>query len=772
MADVTTTFAAKDESFAKTVDNLNGRLQGFQGQTESFTQRVSSMAGEFAKFAVPIAGVAAAFLGAKSMASAFSEAIRIGGELNDLSARTGETAGNLAVLQRAFDNAGASAGQVGPTINRLQRNIVEAGESAEGPAARAFGKLGLSLEEVKAMTPTEQLQAVAKALQGVTSDAERTAIAQQLLGKSGGEIIPLLRAMDEELAKARRQLGSYAEAIDRSNKALDDIGDNFGAIAAKGREFATGLMVNLAPALAEITTKIAEIDAAGFGMMLSDYFKKMMESVSAAFKLGEAIDSVKLAIEAITSGNFAEGLSLMWVTMKVTALNAINEIVSNFMAGFMTVRDFIAEMFSGEGALAHLIGTMGDVVANKLISVIGFALSDMVKSLGPAFESVAESIQYNAETAARKVEMLTFGMGAQFELVGEQAAAAGRAMPENFEKNKASLQPLFDLTPALQEQERLHASIGEKLGEMRTSTEAIAENSTTLATNLEAVERHLSESAVFSADISLNLNSAADAAERIPPAFSLAEGSSEKIAFNLNTTADSGEETSEWLADGSESTARISIHGRELSQSGQQFAASVAAAKIDAQVTSDLFKGLSDRMNSAVKNTSEMLDKMREAFHFGKMTQGEINEMRRLENKQRLAENARDRAYERAERMEKNGQEKAAHNLRMRADAALTKTLEKLQPEMEKAAESARKALEHGGQSAESGMKSGASVASDAMKSGGREASGAMHEAADAIRDALSDSKDKGALALEATLQVCRDFLKSIDEKLPQNSLS
>jgi hypothetical protein len=31
MADVTTTFAAKDESFANTVDKLNGRLQGFQG---------------------------------------------------------------------------------------------------------------------------------------------------------------------------------------------------------------------------------------------------------------------------------------------------------------------------------------------------------------------------------------------------------------------------------------------------------------------------------------------------------------------------------------------------------------------------------------------------------------------------------------------------------------------------------------------------------------------------------------------------------------------
>jgi hypothetical protein len=53
MADVTTTFAAKDESFAKTVDKLQGRLTGFSGGVESFNSKVAGMASSFAKFAGP-----------------------------------------------------------------------------------------------------------------------------------------------------------------------------------------------------------------------------------------------------------------------------------------------------------------------------------------------------------------------------------------------------------------------------------------------------------------------------------------------------------------------------------------------------------------------------------------------------------------------------------------------------------------------------------------------------------------------------------------------
>ncbi len=142
MADVTTTFAAKDESFAQTVDNLQKRLTGLEGDVKGFNERVASMAKGFGDLIGPIAAATAAFLGIKSAVDTFFSAIDKAGALQDLSARTGESVGNLAILQRAFKNAGSSAEAVGPMINRLQKFIVSAGDSTTVQAA-AMRQLGL-----------------------------------------------------------------------------------------------------------------------------------------------------------------------------------------------------------------------------------------------------------------------------------------------------------------------------------------------------------------------------------------------------------------------------------------------------------------------------------------------------------------------------------------------------------------------------------------------------------------------------------------------------
>lgn len=796
MADVTTVFAAKDESFAKTVDNLQNRLSGFQGQTEGFSGRVAALAGEFAKFAIPIAGVAAAFLGAKNMAAAFTDAIRMGGELNDLAARTGESAGNLAILQRAFENAGSSASAVGPMINRLQRFIAEAGVESS-TQAKTLAELGVSAETLGQKSPLEQMKMLAQLVAGIEDPTKRTQAAIDLFGKSGGELIPLLRAMGVELETARKQLGSYPAAIDATREALDTIGDNFTAISNKSTEFATGLLTKLAPGLAEITTKIAEIDAAGFGMMLADYFDKMIQATSEAFKLGAAIDSVKLAIEAITSGNFGEGLSLMWVTMKVTALNAVNEIASNFTAAFMTVRDFIATMFDSEGALAHLMNTMFSTAANYMKEQLYGALASFMEAIGRM--GMAEAFRIEAETARNVIEMNMKGIGAQFELVGEQAGAAGRAMPENFEKNKASLQPIFDLTPVLQEQQQLHASIEEKLALQKTSTEAINSAGAGYAASLGIANAALESGGPLSAQIALNLTDASNAAAGIAPAFDLAAGSSAQIPLNLESTSTYAKESSQWLKEGEKASQQVSIYGSTLPGNAQAFASAINQAKIDANATANVFTGLSDRMSTAVNNTSGMLDKMREAFHFGRTSAQEAyqkyrdggmsileaskaaashmarqNEadtrLRSMETKASVAQNSHDRALRRAAEMESMGQQKSAHNLRMRADAKLTKTLEEISPELTKGAEDAGRLLGDGGSGAGDDVTAGGSSAEDSMISGGEAAGESISTAASALKDAVSGMGN--ALALESTLVRCEVFLKNIDNKLPQHALT
>jgi hypothetical protein len=399
----------------------------------------------FGKIAAAVVGIGAAFIGVRAAVQAFNAAVAMGGQLNDLSARTGETAGNLAILQRAFENAGAGAESVGPTINRLQRAIVEAGEGGK-EQAEAFGKLGLNLERLKGLTPTEQLQAVAGALQGVGNDSDRSAIAMQLLGRSGGELLPLLRAMGSELDVARQQLGSLPDVIDKTNGHLDRIGDNFAAIGEKGKEFMVGLLERLGPALADLTDRLANIDAAGFGAKLSEYAEATVRWVAETFKLGEALNQIETAIKGIASGNFGDGLKLMFLTARDTALNAINKIVAAASAAVQTVGASVSQMFRSGGPLISLITSGFQIAANYLREALYGALADFMGAIGRM--GMADKFRYEAETAARSIEMLAKGIGAQVDLVGEDAKEIFASIPQEFQKSyEANMQePLFDMT--------------------------------------------------------------------------------------------------------------------------------------------------------------------------------------------------------------------------------------------------------------------------------------------------------------------------------------
>lgn len=170
MADVTTTFAAKDESFAKTVGNLQQRLAGFAGGVDGFNNRVVSMAQGFQGMIAPLVGIGAAIIGAKSAIDSFKNALDMGGKLDDLTKTTGATAGELAILQRAFQLAGSSADAVGPAMNRLNRFMAEASSGAIAQTA-TLSSLGLTYQDLANKTPLEQMQMLAERIGAIGSPA-------------------------------------------------------------------------------------------------------------------------------------------------------------------------------------------------------------------------------------------------------------------------------------------------------------------------------------------------------------------------------------------------------------------------------------------------------------------------------------------------------------------------------------------------------------------------------------------------------------------------
>ena len=255
MADVTSTFAAKDVGFSATVNRMQRTLADFQ----------SGIAG----FGMKVAGLAATFVSVQAVMSAFRDGLDMAGRLNDLSKTTGETAGNLATLERAFENNGMAAEQVGVSIAKMSEFLVGLRSGSES-ASKAAAAMGISLSDLAGKTPIEQMQAIMQAIAGIRDPALRTATAVDVFGRSGRAVIPLASEFSGEIANARSELGSLVPILDANSASLDQLGDKLqNAVGNKLNELAIGFAAGITGAN-NFVDALAKIDAAGFGKQLGD----------------------------------------------------------------------------------------------------------------------------------------------------------------------------------------------------------------------------------------------------------------------------------------------------------------------------------------------------------------------------------------------------------------------------------------------------------------------------------------------------------------------
>lgn len=144
--------------------------------------------------------------------------------LTKLADRTGISITALQRLGAIADASGNNVEQIASAVNAMQKRI---SEGADG-TVEALGQIGLSVAQLKALSPDEQFIAIAKGVQSIKDPAEQTRIAMDLFGKSGAELLPTLKADVDSLADSTFKMS------EDSVKALDDFGDGFGRLKTSG----------------------------------------------------------------------------------------------------------------------------------------------------------------------------------------------------------------------------------------------------------------------------------------------------------------------------------------------------------------------------------------------------------------------------------------------------------------------------------------------------------------------------------------------------------
>lgn len=144
-----------------------------------------------------------------------------------MSDRTGVSITGLQRLQLAGDDAGNTIEDMTGAINQMQNRL----DGGDASAVGALRRLGLSLGDLKGLAPDQQFIAISDALREVDNPAQQVAIAMDLFGKTGAQVLPTLKrgfddvrdaavGMSEDTARALDSAGDELEKFTRQAKGV------------------------------------------------------------------------------------------------------------------------------------------------------------------------------------------------------------------------------------------------------------------------------------------------------------------------------------------------------------------------------------------------------------------------------------------------------------------------------------------------------------------------------------------------------------------------
>lgn len=181
-------------------------------------------------------------------------------ELGHLSEKSGMSISTLAGLREASEEIGVEFGSIETGMIRLSRAQAMAVEGGKAQIA-AFQRIGISVNELKGMTPEQLFDAVSGAIQKTGSSADAAASAIALLGRGGAALIPLFKTYGDTLSEVSRKQGEETGVTEDAyrnalvfQKAQANLGDEFRKIALEVMPLLTHALHDVADAFKGLST--------------------------------------------------------------------------------------------------------------------------------------------------------------------------------------------------------------------------------------------------------------------------------------------------------------------------------------------------------------------------------------------------------------------------------------------------------------------------------------------------------------------------------------
>jgi len=375
------------KSFANSAKFVGGGVAagvgGAQKALGAFSSKVfnlkNALVGSFA-----VAGIA-------KLVSNFADA---GSAIDDMSQRTGMTAESISALGYAAKLSGSSIEDVEKASRTLGKTIVAAADGNKA-ASETFKALGLSVEQIKGMSPEQQFLALSEQISKIPDQATKATTAMKVFGKSGASLLPMMaegsKGIEDMMTEAGHMgqvmSGEDASAAASLGDALDVLWGSIGAVS-------NAIGATLAPMILGLVDEIT-----GYVVAVVQWIDRNREMIVVAAQVAAGIAVAGAALLAI-AGTAA---------VVSAALSGLIAVAGAVGVAFSVMGTIIAAVLSPIGLVVVGIAALGAAIlyysgaGGAMIGYLGEQFQGMLDFVMPVIDAIKEALMSGQWAAAGKV---------------------------------------------------------------------------------------------------------------------------------------------------------------------------------------------------------------------------------------------------------------------------------------------------------------------------------------------------------------------------------
>lgn len=373
---------------------IEGTAKGATGAMRGLTGAAAGLSGALGALA-PLASIA----GLVGLAKGSLDA---GDKMFDLAQKTGVSVEALARFNKAARVSGTDIDAVGKALVKLSKGMVEAAATGKGKAADSLKALGISAVDAsgKLKSADRVTLEIANRFKSMADGPAKAALAVNLFGKAGADMIPLLNMGGDAIDKLSvKMTTAFAEKADQYS-------DKLAMLSGKVGAFGADLLIALLPALNAVTDAVSAA-VSGFNAMPAPMKNMAVSGALIAVAFGPLTGLVKGASVAFIACQAAlQGFQLQMRLAAMQGIPMLNAAIMSIPGIGWTVATIAGlallskAVYDTNETFRNFVNNIGGVIASDFRNAVNSMAGDARSATGDiqkAYDGLVRTLQASGD---------------------------------------------------------------------------------------------------------------------------------------------------------------------------------------------------------------------------------------------------------------------------------------------------------------------------------------------------------------------------------------